>query len=83
MRCICVATDVVAVRELIENKKDGFVVPAGDFEAICKRVEQLLGNGKLRKSFGLKAEQKIRKKFSAPQMAKNTRKVYEKILDTK
>src|SRR3989338_731668 len=83
MRCVCVATNVVAVSELIEDEKDGFVVPAGDFEAICKRVEQLLGNGKLRKSFGLKAEQKIRKNFSALQMEKNTRKVYEKILDTK
>ncbi|MEK6968339.1 MAG: glycosyltransferase family 4 protein [Nanoarchaeota archaeon] len=83
MRCVPVATDVGAVSELIDDGKDGFIVPAGDIAAIISRVEQLLSNSKLRQAFGLNAEKKIRKHFSAPVMAKNTRKVYEEILHTR
>ncbi|TAL58332.1 MAG: glycosyltransferase family 1 protein [Nanoarchaeota archaeon] len=80
MRCVCVATDVGAIRELIDDKKDGFIVQAGDLKSLTEKVEWLLKNEADRKKLGIAAEKKVRGKFSSKVMAINTKKVYEQIL---
>ncbi len=47
-----VATDVGGVRDLVEEGVSGFIVPAGDAQAMAERIVQLLQDGELRRRMG-------------------------------
>lgn len=46
-----IATDVSGVREIIDDGKNGFVIPVGDEEALEKRIVQLMDSEDLQKAF--------------------------------
>lgn len=42
--CAIVSTDTIGLKDVIENGRTGFLVPAGDVAAIANRIGLLLGN---------------------------------------
>jgi glycosyltransferase involved in cell wall biosynthesis len=60
----CIASDIWAMPEMIENEKTGFLVPVDDPEALCARMALLLGNASLRLEMGAAARARAEEKFS-------------------
>jgi glycosyltransferase involved in cell wall biosynthesis len=58
-----VATDVGGTREIIEDGKSGFLVPAGDTQALKEKVCQLIKDKQLREDFGSNIQQFVKKNF--------------------
>lgn len=63
-----VATDVGDNRYLIEESKNGYIVPCGDPEIIAQKLEPLIFSDELRKKFGEYSYFKIRTEFTEEQM---------------
>jgi glycosyltransferase involved in cell wall biosynthesis len=47
-RTVCIASDIAGTRELIIDKKTGFLVAPGDAESFRKRIKSVLDDEKLR-----------------------------------
>ncbi len=63
-----VVTRVGGNPELIEDGRNGFVVPSRDSEALAKSIVKLLKNKNLREKFGEGSRIKIEKNFSSDKM---------------
>jgi glycosyltransferase involved in cell wall biosynthesis len=76
-----IATDVGDVRILVENGKNGWVVPPGDPKAVAEAFEKLVNAGRTcRLLMGKSGSDKVRQLYSSEKMAKRTLDVYAKIL---
>ncbi|WP_051978377.1 glycosyltransferase family 4 protein [Edaphobacter aggregans] len=60
----CVASNIWAMPEMIVDGSTGFLIEPGDPEALCKRLELLLGNPDLRARLGQAARSLADTKFS-------------------
>jgi glycosyltransferase involved in cell wall biosynthesis len=58
-----VATDVGAVREVVENGVTGFIVPARDAKALARHALGLLENDDLRSEMSLAARRRAVERF--------------------
>jgi L-malate glycosyltransferase len=63
-----VATDVGGTREVLQDNRTGFLVPAHDPEAMARRVCMLLGDPDLRRAFGATARTRVETVFAAPRI---------------
>lgn len=63
MQIPCVATNIMGVPELIEDRADGLLVPASDADALADALDLLIQNPDLRQRLGEAARQKILSKF--------------------
>jgi glycosyltransferase involved in cell wall biosynthesis len=77
-----VATDVGGTREIVEEGKTGYVVKAGDSEAIAQRICDLLGNPEAARAMGTAAKSLVRTKFTLEKQAEVLSQVYESVLKT-
>ena len=59
----CLATDVSAIPELIEDGVTGALVPPDDIAALAAAIENLIRNPALRKQYGAAGEAKVRTRF--------------------
>ncbi len=59
----CLATDVSAIPELIEDEVTGVLVPPDDVAALTAAVESLIRNPALRMQYGVAGETKVRTRF--------------------
>lgn len=73
-----VVVDSRALPEYV-NKKNGFVVRAGDEKAMAEKFVWLLRNQKLRQELGRSAAESIHQ-FSAPNIAQEWEKLYLKVI---
>ena len=80
MGCICIATNVGAVGELINAKSDGFIVTNNDALEFKKHILSTINNKSLRQKISRNAINKITGKFSSNLMARKTYKFYRGIL---
>jgi len=80
MKCACVATDVGAVDEIIEDNVNGFIVPPGDYEFLKLRVKELIKDDKKRIEFADRGYRKVLSNFTSGIMAKKTYDFYRRIL---
>lgn len=76
-----VATAVDGIPEQIEEHRSGFLVPAGDAEAMAGRVLQLLSNEDLRTSMGAIAAETAARSFSLNRQVQAYLGWYEQILE--
>jgi glycosyltransferase involved in cell wall biosynthesis len=60
----CVATDIAAIPELIEDGVTGVLTPPGDTAALAKAIERLIRDPALRTRLGAAGSQRVREKFS-------------------
>ena len=65
----CISFDCdTGPRDLIEDGKNGFLVPVGDIDLLVERIENLIQNTELRKKFAKNAI-KTTKKFKTETIA--------------
>lgn len=62
---ICIASDVGPVPEIIQDNKDGFLVPPADPEALADKIRYCLDNEDIYEEVSNNARLKAQKKFSA------------------
>lgn len=72
-----VTTDNVGCREVVDEGRNGFLVPVRDSAALASAIETLLGDDALRRSFGNHARSKVRAEFEESiVMAKVMKELY-------
>lgn len=77
----CVASDVGGLSELIENGKDGVLVPSEDPIALRDAVLGLVDNPELREYYSRMAREKAIRNFSMEECAAKTIAVYRSVLE--
>ena len=70
-----IATAVGAVPEIIENGKNGLLIPPARPEEIARKILELSNNDRLRNELGIQAHQTVLFKFSAETMIKEVEKL--------
>ena len=71
-----VATDTGGTRELVLDKRSGFLVPPGDPKALAENVEYLLDHPEVAKKMGETGRSRLKDSFSLEKMVENTVRVY-------
>jgi len=72
-----VTTDAVGCREVVEDNKNGFLVPIKDYKTLANKIEILIDNPKLREEFGKYGRIKTKKEFDIKVVVKKYIEVYE------
>jgi len=75
-----VATDVGGAREAIVEGETGYVVPAGDDEAMAERIIKLLTNPQKAHTMGQAGRSIVEEKFSCEAQLKRTEQLYDRLL---
>ncbi|WP_339194211.1 glycosyltransferase family 4 protein [Aeribacillus sp. FSL W8-0870] len=57
--CVCFACS--GPREIIENEKDGILVPEGDIDKFAERINQLIEDKELRKKIGMNGRESVKR----------------------
>lgn len=71
-----IATAVGGNPEVIDNGKDGFLVPVRNSDVLTGMIIQMLKSKKLRKNVGKEAREKVVKEFGVNRMIKEHDKIY-------
>ena len=72
-----VTTNAVGCREVVEDGKNGFLVPIKDYKTLAKKIEVLIDNPKLREEFGKYGRIKTKKEFDIKVVVNKYIEVYE------
>lgn len=75
----CVATRLGGVLDVIENERDGLLVPPGDETAMAAAMERLLIYREEAKRMAHRLRRKVEEQFSLDQMAEKTLQVYREV----
>jgi len=75
-----VATKVGGVIDIIEDGKDGFLVPPADHKSMSEAVMRIYNDTELAREFALNAYAKVKEKYNVELMIKNTLEVYKDAL---
>ena len=75
-----VATDVGAVREVVEDGRTGFVVPPLDAQALAGAILRILADHEVRASFGTRGRARAIERMSADECARVHLEAYEYVL---
>ena len=75
-----IATDVGGNPEVIEDGREGILVPPADSEALAEAMILLAGNPDLRQRLGENARARIRQDFDAEVIMRRISTLYEKLL---
>ena len=81
--CVCVATNTGPIPEVVQDGKDGVLVPPADADALARVVCDLLGDPERRSKLGAAAKQTAFSKFQPKEQAEQLTRVYESVLATK
>jgi glycosyltransferase involved in cell wall biosynthesis len=81
--CVVIATAVGGVPELIEHGRTGWLVPAGDSNALADRIQFVVANPELRRATEIAARTRAREYFSADRMVAQIAEVYDEILSSR
>lgn len=65
-----VATDCGALRDLVADTEEGFVVPVGDVEALAARLRLLVADPQLRQAMGERARRRAERDYSIERTAR-------------
>ncbi|MBN9412541.1 MAG: glycosyltransferase family 4 protein [Candidatus Paracaedimonas acanthamoebae] len=71
-----ITTDVPGCREIIQNKKNGLLVPARNYEALAEALQELITNPSLRKKMGKQGRQMIECHFLEETIIQQTLQLY-------
>jgi N,N'-diacetylbacillosaminyl-diphospho-undecaprenol alpha-1,3-N-acetylgalactosaminyltransferase len=75
-----VTTDAPGCREVVDDNKNGFLVPIKDYKSLAKKIEILIDDKNLREEFGKNSRIKAEKEFDIKIVVNGYLKVYEEIL---
>jgi colanic acid/amylovoran biosynthesis glycosyltransferase len=72
-----ITSDICGIEELIENGKNGILLPPKNPQAIEEAMEKLFGNEELRERLGKAGREKIRKDFNVQIEARKLERVFK------
>lgn len=75
-----VVSDVGAIPEVVKDGVNGFIIKAGDIDAIAERIIRLAQNRDLRKSMGIRNIELIKEKYDMPIIAGKISRIYKELL---
>ena len=75
-----VTTDWVGCKEVVEEGKNGFLVPVKDSVALASAIEKLINNEELRIKMGRYGREKVLKEFDEKIIVNQTMKLYQEVL---
>jgi glycosyltransferase involved in cell wall biosynthesis len=78
--CACVASRVGGVEVLIEDERNGLLVPPGDVPALTAALERLVTDAVLRQRLGRAARVTIEERFDGRRIAERYEQVFEDLL---
>ncbi|MCK9588270.1 MAG: glycosyltransferase [Terrimicrobiaceae bacterium] len=81
MRVPVVASALDGIAEVVEDGRDGFLVPSGGAELFCERVCKLIADPSLAAELGATASEKIRRRFSSGRMCREVEEIYDRYLN--
>lgn len=76
----CISTIEGGIRDIIDDKVSGYVIPCKDFVALERAIEKLILDSGLRKEMGAKGRNKFEKEFSLEIFEKNMCEIFDKCL---
>jgi len=76
----CVASDVGGNKDLIENGRNGYLVPSGDETAAAERILGLLGDDGLAARIGQAGRRMVEDRFTAAAMVNRLMALYDGLL---
>lgn len=71
-----ITTDAPGCREVVEDKKTGFLIKSKDKEDLIEKIKLLIENRELRREFGKNFREKIERDFSEEMVVEKTIKCY-------
>jgi glycosyltransferase involved in cell wall biosynthesis len=74
-----ITTDAPGCREIVENEKNGFLVPVGDAVALAEKIEYLLDHPETCHRFGQAGREKVCKEFNQEIVFRQTWEVYRSL----
>ena len=77
----CVATDVGGNPELIQDGRNGYLVPVGDCDEAARRILELLHDSTAAQRMGRAGREIVEARFSVQAMIDNLTGLYEQLLD--
>lgn len=80
MKKAIVASNIGWAKEAISNEEEGFLVHPTKHEEFAQKIDVLLNDQALNKSFGDKAYQKVLDQFTNEKIAKLNLDFYEKVV---
>lgn len=78
MRVPVVASALDGIAEVVEDGRDGFLVPSGDARGFCERVCRVIGDPTLATALGRAAAEKISSQFSSERMCREVERIYDR-----
>jgi glycosyltransferase involved in cell wall biosynthesis len=78
-----VATNCTSLEDIIEEGINGFTVPIGDVQGLCKRVRQLLADDGLRSRMGQASYRIVKERFNMAVAVKELENAYIELLKRK
>ena len=75
-----VAADVPGCREIVEDGKNGLLVPSRDSRALAEALKKLILDSDLRRQMGERSRQKVEDGFSVEAVTEATLEVYKMVL---
>lgn len=79
----CIATEVGAINEAIDNGASGLLVQAGDAQKLAEAIRRLLHDPESRKTFGTAARVVAFEKFNQQKTAEKTVRIYDNVVENK
>jgi glycosyltransferase involved in cell wall biosynthesis len=71
-----IATDVPGCREIVENGRNGFLIPVNDAPALAAKITELFADPVLCRKFGREGRLKVRNEFEQKLVFEQTVHVY-------
>jgi len=78
-----VAFDVGGVREWLMQEETGFLVERGNVKELARRMDQLLGNAPLARTFGIRGRDMVEKKFRQKKHMENLINIYQDVIENR
>jgi glycosyltransferase involved in cell wall biosynthesis len=75
-----IATDIEACRRVVEDGKNGFVIPKRNPEQLAKAIEKLAQDASLRKAMGEMSREKVIAEFAEEEVIEEWLDLYEHLL---
>ena len=79
--CVCVATNTGPIPEVLEDGKDGILVPPADPQQLAYTVCELLGDPNRRSELSAAAKETAFRRFQPRQSAERLLSIYESVVD--
>jgi glycosyltransferase involved in cell wall biosynthesis len=76
-----VAWNIRGCRDLVVDGTTGFLLPYGDIDGMCARLEQLAHDEGMRRAMGAAGRERVEREFSQDRVLEDMKRIYVSLLD--